>query len=336
MTALAGPRTFRAAREHEWAQLEEILRRAEERSVRALNDEDLRALPVLYRGALSSLSVARETSLDLELVTYLEGLCARAYFFVYGVRTPLRSRIGAFFARDLPQAMRDLWRETLITLLLTVIGAAAGYLLVMSDQGWFDAFVPPALAGGRDFSASTDFLRGALYDGGGGNPLSVFAAFLFTHNAQIALLCFALGFAFGVPTIMLLVMNATMLGAFLALYASHDLLFELGGWLSIHGTTEIFAIILAGAAGLRIGWGVVFPGEMPRRAAAAAAGRTAAIAMVGVVLMLLAAGLLEGFGRQLIVEDWARYTIGGILLAFWCVYFYLPRPGRRSHGEAHG
>ena len=126
MSALASPRTFRAAREHEWAQLEEILRRAEERSVRALDDGDLRALPVLYRGALSSLSVARETSLDLELVTYLEGLCARAYFFVYGVRTPLGSRIADFFARDLPRAMRSLWRETLITLLLTVIGAAAG------------------------------------------------------------------------------------------------------------------------------------------------------------------------------------------------------------------
>ena len=36
---------------------------------------------------------------------------------------------------------------------------------------------------------------------------------------------------------------------------------ELGGWLIIHGSTEIFAIVLAGAAGFRIGWSVVFPGE---------------------------------------------------------------------------
>jgi hypothetical protein len=54
--------------------------------------------------------------------------------------------------------------------------------------------------------------------------------------------------------------------------------------------------------------------------------------MAGVVLMLFCAGLLEGFGRQLIVEDWARYTIGGILLAFWCAYFYLPRRGVRADG----
>lgn len=332
MIGLATPRSLRAAREHEWGKLEEILRRAEERSVRALDDEDLRALPVLYRGALSSLSVARETSLDLELVTYLEGLCARAYFFVYGVRTPLRSRIGAFFARDLPLAMRSLWRETLITLLLTAVGALVGYLLVTSDPAWYDSFVAPEMAQGRDFSATTEYLRGALYDGGGGDPLAVFAAFLFTHNAQIALLCFALGFAFGVPTIMLLIMNATMLGAFLALYGARGIGLELGGWLSIHGTTEIFAIILAGAAGLRIGWSVVFPGDRTRLAAAAASGRTAALAMVGVVLMLFCAGLLEGFGRQLIVEDWQRYTIGGILLVFWCAYFYLPRRGVRAHG----
>ena len=330
MTELANPRAFRAAREHEWDRLEEILRRAEERTVRALDDEDLRALPVLYRGALSSLSVARETSLDLELVTYLEGLCARAYFFVYGVRTPLMSRIGAFFARDWPLAVRALWRETLISLLLTMIGGAAGYLLVASDSSWYDSFVAPALAGGRDFSASTEFLRHTLYDSG--DSLSVLAAFLFRHNAEIAIFCFALGFAFGVPTVMLLIMNATMLGAFLSLYNSHGLLFELGGWLSIHGTTEIFAIVLAGAAGFRIGWSVVFPGEKTRLAAAADSGRTSALVMTGVVLMLFCAGLLEGFGRQLIVEDWARYTIGGIMLAFWCAYFYLPRRGMRSHG----
>ena len=64
----------------------------------------LLALPILYRGALSSLSVARETSLDLELVNYLEGLSARAYFFVYGVRTTAGSRLASFFARDWPVA----------------------------------------------------------------------------------------------------------------------------------------------------------------------------------------------------------------------------------------
>lgn len=320
----ADTRRFRAEREGDWRRLERIVAAAEKGSLRRLSDEDLIALPVLYRGALSSLSVARETSLDLELVTWLEGLCARAYFYVYGVRTTPARRIAGFFARDWPAAVRSLWRETLVSLALTLLGVATGYLLVISDPDWFASLVPESLAGGRDFSASRETLRATLYDRGD-DALSVFATFLFTHNSQIAILAFALGFAFGIPSAMLLVHNGTVLGAFFALFASHGLGGELGGWLIIHGSTEIFAIVLAGAAGLRIGWAVVFPGEATRLEAASSAGREAAIVMGGVVVMLFVAGLLEGFGRQIIVSQGLRYAIGLVMLLFWLVYFYLPR-----------
>lgn len=318
-------RSLRAAREQEWKRLEALLDTAERKSPRALSDDDLMALPVLYRGALSSLSVARETSLDLELITYLEALCARAYFFVYGVRTSAARRLGAFFASDWPRAVRSLWRETLVALLLTVVGVAAGYLLVQADPIWYHAFVPPGLANGRDFSASATELREMLYHGQGGSLLGAFATFLFTHNAQVAILCFALGFAFGVPTGFMLIYNGGMMGAFFALYASHGLAAELGGWLMVHGSTELFAIVLAGAAGLRIGWSVVFPGNLSRLSAATHSGRTAGMAMAGVVVMLFVAGLLEGFARQLVTNDALRYGIGSAMLLLWLGYYYLPR-----------
>lgn len=331
MTGLpSDTRRFRAQREAEWRRLEDIVARAEKGSMRRLEDEDLLALPVLYRGALSSLSVARETSLDLELVTYLEELCARAYFFVYGVRTSWRQRLGAFFARDWPTAVRSMWKETLAALVVTFLGVLAGYLLVLADAGWYDMLMPAEMTQGRDFSASTESLRSTLYDNEGVSGLSFFATYLFTHNSQVAMLCFALGFAFAVPTAMLLLHNGTTLGAILALFASRDLGMEMGGWLIIHGSTEFFAIILAGAAGIRIGWSVVFPGEQARMEAATSAGRTAAIVMGGVVVMLLVAGLLEGFGRQLITGDLARYTIGLSMLTLWLVYFYLPRRAARG------
>lgn len=323
MTAQGDSRRFRAAREGEWRRLEEILNRAEKRSVRKLSDEELLALPILYRGALSSLSVARETSLDHELVTYLESLCSRAYFFVYGVRTSASKRLRDFFKADWPAAVRGLWRETLASLLLTLIGAITGYLLVRGDPSWFGSFVPEGLAGNRDFGASTEQLRATLYDSS--DFLSTFATYLFTHNSQVAILAFALGFAFGIPTILLLLYNGLTLGAFIALFASRGLGMELGGWLIIHGTTEIFAIVLAGAAGFRIGWSVIFPGERTRLAAATDGGRSAALVMGGVIVMLLTAGLLEGFGRQLIRVDGTRYAIGFVMLFLWCVYFYLPR-----------
>lgn len=328
--APADTRRFRAAREADWRRLEDILTRAEKGSLRRLADEDLLALPLLYRGALSSLSVARETSLDLELVTYLEGLCARAYFYVYGVRTTAGRRIAEFFARDWPAAVRGLWKETLASVLLMLIGAVAGYMLVSADPTWYDSFVPPGLAGDRNFGASTESLRGTLYHDEGADGLSVFATYLFTHNSQVSMLCFALGFAFGVPTAMLIVHNGTMLGAILALFGSRGLGFEMGGWLFIHGTTELFAIALAGAAGFRIGWSVVFPGEVSRLVAAARAGRSAAVVMGGVVVMLLVAGGLEGFGRQLITDDVTRYAVGGAMLLLWLGYFYIPRGPARG------
>jgi uncharacterized membrane protein SpoIIM required for sporulation len=320
---------LRAAREEEWRRLEQLLAVCEKKSPRALDDEDLMALPILYRNALSSLSVARETSLDLELITYLEWLCARAYFFLYGVRSSAAGRIRQFLVADWPQAVRGLWRETIISALLMLVGLVAGFLLVSADPVWFGTFVPDELAGGRDFSASREVLRQSLYDSGGGGALAAFATALFTHNSQVAIFCFALGFAFGVPTILLLVYQGMMGGAMIALFASRGLGMEFGGWLIIHGTTELFAIVIAAAAGLRIGWSVVFPGRASRLNAASHAGRTSATAMVGAVLMLCVAGLLEGFGRQLVTVDWLRYAIGLAMLGLWLLFYYLVRvPGR--------
>lgn len=329
MNAVVDSRSFRAAREAEWLRLDALLTTCEKKSPAALGDEDLMALPVLYRGALSSLSVARETSLDLELITYLEGLCARAYFFIYGVRTSPARRLLAFFASDWPEAVRKLWRESLLSALLILIGGLTAYLLVASDPSWYGSFVPEDYAGGRTFSSDAASLRGTLYDDPDGRSgLAIFATFLFTNNAQVAIRCFAFGFMFGLPTIFLLVYQGAIGGAMAALFASHDLGFELGGWLIIHGSTELLAIVIAGAAGLRIGWSVVFPGEASRLASAAAAGKTAGLAMAGAVIMLLVAGLLEGFARQLITIDIARYAIGALMLILWLAYFYVPRkPG---------
>lgn len=316
---------FREEREADWLRLETLLVRVEKRSLSSLSDEDLLAIPVLYRAALSSLSVARAISLDHSLLDYLESLCARAYFLVYGSRASIWRRIGRFFAFDWPAAARALWRETAVAGSLLALGAAVGFYLCMTQPDWFLAFVPPGLAGGRDPSAAAETLRQTLYAEPGNHSLSIFAAYLFTHNAGISLLAFALGFAFGAPTAMLIVQNGCMLGAFLALFTAHGLAFQAGGWLAIHGVTELFAVTLASAAGFHIGWAVAFPGAVGRMEAAAAAGRRAAVLMAGVLVMLACAGALEGLGRQVIRLDWARYAIAGTTAVLWPAYLYAPR-----------
>jgi uncharacterized membrane protein SpoIIM required for sporulation len=316
---------FRTEREADWRALERLLAKAESGAVGKLTTDELMRIPLLYRSVVSSLSVARATSLDAGLTAYLEALSARAYFFVYGARTSLGARLVRFVRQDWPAAVRALWRETLVAAAILALGTAAGFILVWTNPDWYSALLPGAMAQGRDPTATTAFLRDTLYHDPKGQPLSFFATYLFTHNAGISILAFALGFAFCLPTALLVAQNGLTLGAMLALFASRGLLFQLGGWLSIHGTTELFAITIASAAGFRIGWAVLFPGGLTRLEAARHAGRTAGAAMAGVVLMLVCAGILEGVGRQSIRDDAARYAIGVGMLTLWLAYFYMPR-----------
>jgi uncharacterized membrane protein SpoIIM required for sporulation len=316
---------FRTEREASWRRLESLLTRTERRSVDSLTDEELLEVPVLYRSAMSSLSVARSISLDQGAAAYLESLCLRAYLFVYGVRSTPLERLGRFFTHDWPAAVRSLWRDTLVSFALFLLGALVAYVLASQDPDWFYALMPDGMAQGRDPATSTAALRQTLYHDEAPTGLAGFATYLFIHNAQIAIFAFALGFAFCLPTALLLIYNGLTMGTFMALFVSRGLGMEVSGWLLIHGVTEIFAVTLAGAAGLRIGRAIIAPGDRPRVEAAAEAGRSAALAMAGVVFMLMVAGLLEGFGRQLITNDIARFAVAAATAVLWGGYFYLPR-----------
>jgi uncharacterized membrane protein SpoIIM required for sporulation len=125
--------------------------------------------------------------------------------------------------------------------------------------------------------------------------------------------------------VLLIIYNGLMLGAIFAVFASKGLGPNLGAWLAIHGTTEMLAICVSGAAGIRLGTALAFPGRATRMEALVAAGRTAATAMLGTVVMLGVAGLLEGIGRQTITDDGVRLAIGLAALAGWLGYFFWPR-----------
>ncbi len=315
---------FRQDREGDWKRLEAIVTRMEKGRLRRIADEDVLALPVLYRTVASSLSVARETSLDAATLAYLESLVQRAWFLVYGPRTTLWSWLGRFFGGEWGRAVRSIWREMAVALLLMIAGTVIGWQLCLHDPDWYYALFP-ADGDPRVPGASADQLKEVLFGNQGQQGLSVFAASLFSHNAGVAILCFALGFAFGIPPLLLLIQNTTLLGAMLWLHDDKGLLIDLIGWLSIHGTTELFAILLSGAAGLHVGRSMAFPGDRSVLEAAAAAGQRAAVVMAGVVFMLVCAGMLEGLGRQLINDTTQRLVVGYTILAFWLAYFFLFR-----------
>tara|TARA_R110000787_G_scaffold16622_25_gene50777 strand:+ start:20525 stop:21544 length:1020 start_codon:yes stop_codon:yes gene_type:complete len=323
---------FRQEREHLWQELDKLVTRIEKKGLRKLSAEDTLKLPVLYRQTLSSLSVARATSLDAAVLDYLETLSTRAYLAIYGVNTGFTASLWHLIWRSLPAAIRQGALHILIAGIIFTFGALVSYLLVAGNPDWFYSFISTEMAGGRSPTTSDAELRAVIYDDTGLqlSNLQFFTAFLFSHNAGIGLLAFALGFAFGIPTMLLLFYNGCSVGAFMALYASRGMAIDLGGWLTIHGTTEILAILICGGGGLMLGQAAAFPGRLSRLDNLATAGRTAAQMLVVAVIMLFVAAFLEGFGRQLIQDITARYGIGLIMLTLWIVWFLTGgRSGRR-------
>ncbi len=313
---------FRAEREAGWRQLEKLVVRVERDGLSSLSGEEQFQIPLLYRGCVSSLSVARSLSLDANLLRYLESLARRAYFVVYGSRARISSLILEFLVRDFPAAVRRIgWSAGLAGIIL-LLGVFTGWAATLVDSAWFEAFVSRGMAGPRTPEASYEDLSAILFNKDGSmGDYAAFSSALFTHNAQVAVLCVALGALLGVPVVMLMFYNGTLLGAMLAVHTAKGLGVEFTAWLLIHGVTELTAIILAGGCGFYLAGAVISPGRSSRLRALAERGRTAGILAVGVVAMLVIAGLLEGFGRQLINDTGTRFSVAGVTFALWYSYF---------------
>jgi uncharacterized membrane protein SpoIIM required for sporulation len=289
---------FRQEREAGWRRLETLIASAEKSGIRGLSYEETLDLSNLYRQAMNSLSAARAISMDKALLTYLDRLCARAYLVVYAPQESIVPAIARLFTHGIPQAARRSGLALFIGFLAMALGALVGYALFHRDPAWFYTFVPSGLADGRTPAASAEYLRSTLYDttGRSGEVLSVFASYLFSHNTQIAILIFALGIFAALPSFILTFYNGLLLGPFVAIFIDAGLGYDVFGWLSIHGVTE---------------------------------GRDAVKLMILAGLMLIVAGLVEGFLRQLIHPTEWRLAIGWGLGLFWLAWLTLAgRSGR--------
>jgi uncharacterized membrane protein SpoIIM required for sporulation len=317
-------REFRKSREESWRELEQLVDRVEKQGLPSLSAEEIVRLPLLYRAALSSLSVARSIALDRNLLLYLESLGFRAFLAVYGPLIGVLDSLVSFLRRDFPAAVRSARWHLLISALALLAGCVAGFMLVSADEVWFAALVPAGLAGDRGpGSTRQQLLDGEIFAPWDG-PLGSFALtanFLLNHNTLIGIMTFALGIAGGVPTVLLMVYQGLSLGAFVALHADRGLAVDFFGWLAIHGVTELTAIVLCGAAGLVLADTVLFPGRYGRLDSLALNGRRAAQIAIGAVLLFFVAAILEGGFRQLLASTGLRFTVGAVTGALWLGYF---------------
>ncbi len=325
---------FREAREDDWKALSGALDKVEKKGLRAFSIDEILNLPLLYRSAISSLSMAQSISLDRNMITYLQALCVRAYVYIYGPHTRFKDVAEGYFVRAWPGGVRKLWPEISLALLISVVGTVIGWLVCAHDSSWYDMLVG-GMAEGRNLSASVKDLKDTLGAGSADmkDHLPTMAAFLMTHNTEVCIGAFALGAIFGVPTLLSLLQNFVLLGAMLWLFFTKGLGFEFSAWLMIHGTTELTAIIISGACGFHIARRIMFPGDMSRLQALREAGQLTGTVMIGVAIMLIVAGCLEGIGRQTIVDPFARIGVGAVMFVLWMAYFtFAGRKGAKRNG----
>lgn len=330
MTDLLRSARFRTEREPAWARAEVLVAKAESGGIAGLTYREVLELTDLFQQVVNALSVARAISMDAALLTYLEALSARAYLVIHAPQESLGGVVGRLLAVDLPQAVRRSWVAVLIALLALALGAVTSAVLVARDPSWFHVFVPTDMGDGRTPEATTEYLRSTLFGpADGAEVLSVFASFLFTHNTQIAILVFAVGIFALIPSFVLTFYNGLMVGAFWMAFGLHGLGYEVTGWLSIHGVTELTAVVMACAGGTQMGLAVILPGDLTRRQALKVRGRDAVRLFGLAAIMLVVAAGIEGFLRQLVQSTEARLAIGWGIGAGWAAWLALAGRGRR-------
>ena len=233
--------------------------------MRRLGPEELNRLDVLYRRVAIHLAQVRTRTRDERLAVYLNGLAAAAHSLIYlPPRQSVFGKIAAFAAYGFARTIARNWPYHLASVLLLVAGAFLAYHAATHDVLAAYALLPPGdpRQPGATPEQLLDVLRAGREEGSGFK--SVFASFLFTHNLQVGLVSMGLGVLAGVPTVLLLLYNGMMLGAFVALHVQAGIGLEMWAWILPHGITELSAIALCGGVGLMLGQAVINPGLKTR------------------------------------------------------------------------
>ena len=149
----------------------------------------------------------------------------------------------------------------------------------------------------------------------------VASSMIISNNIQVTLLAFGFGLTGGIGTIVLLIFNGIHLGSVAGWMVLHGKDRALWGWIMPHGGTELLAICLAGAAGYILAGAIVAPGQVRRSTALRNIGGDALVIELGCMVMLVVAGLIEGFVSPSAISYTSRIGVLVVSLSLWAVYF---------------
>ena len=300
---------FLRAREADWHELEAVLARAKGRPDRLGPDGVLR-LGRLYRGAAADLALARRAFPGDPVVRRLERLVANGRVAVYAESGSERETIGSFLATGYWRRVRERPWPLAIAALLLFVPMALAVAWGIDDPGAAIGVLPADYQG--ETAASGDL-------GVGAEERAALSSAIFTNNLQVDFLAFAGGVLAGLGTAAVLLYNGLTIGALMGIAIESDQGRVLVELIAPHGVLELTLTVVAGAAGLRVGWALVDPGPRARKAAFATEARRSIEIILGTAPWVVLAGLVEGFVTGTGLGIAGAVAVGGGLGLLWCI-----------------
>jgi uncharacterized membrane protein SpoIIM required for sporulation len=319
--------------------LESVLERLDRDPLKKMDLSELKHFHYLYQRTSSDLARVMGLSAETEIRRYLESLVGHAYAEVHELReksrrfSPLR-----WFFEVFPQTVRQHMRAFVLALGITAFGFTIGGVAISVDKDAKNIILPFShLQVDPSERVAYEEKTGAAKDRLAGKK-ATFSAFLMTHNTRVSLFTFAMGFTWGIGTVILLFYNGVVLGAVaLDFFHAGQSTFLLG-WLLPHGAIEIPAILLAGQAGFLlagalIGWGQSISFKKRLRTVAP----ELVTLLCGLALMLVWAGIVEAFFSQYhapVIPYDAKIIFGAAELLALIVFFGLSGKSKeRPHAK---
>lgn len=312
--------TYLIRHEPAWDRLATLTGKAR-RQPNMLSTDELDDLVLLYQRASSELSHTRRAFGDPGLDARLTRLVAEAHAVLRGRRSGTRLQaIVDFLTVGFPAAVWWHGRYIAVSAALTLGPfVILGAWLANSDAA-LDATAPEAV---RQAYIEDDFE--AYYSSA---PAAEFSTNVLVNNIQVSVLALAGGVLVGLGTVVILVQNGANIGLALGMFASVGEQPRFWGLILPHGLLEMTAVIIAGAAGLALGWAIVAPGDRPRAHALAEAGRRSVTVIGGLALAFIVAGIIEGFVTPSPLPTALRVGVGVAVESAFLLYLFTQ--GRRA------
>lgn len=299
-----------------WDRLAALLGQSDQAGLKQLSRAELRELALLYRQVAADLSVLRQDTTARTYAAYVNQLLARAHHIIYSGRKTNLLTVFRFLRDDYPRIFQRHFQYVLASLLITGACGLLGMVLTTARPEFMRHFVGPAMIATME--------RHEMWTQSIVSIAPMETSHIMTNNLAVSFLTFAGGITFGLYTLRLLYTNGMLLGVIGAACHHYGMSLALWSFVAAHGSLELPSIIIAGAAGLRLGQAMVFPGGYRWKDSVAKGGIEATRLVSGIIPLLVIAGCLEGFFSPSHVPVWLKFTVGGVL--FVCLNLWLFGP----------